>query len=112
MSAVRKTSFYQEISERTINCLSKSIINLFKQTKAEIMVSPAFARRWFELNYLSQIEEEETFFKKRRTSLAELDARRKTLLTIREDLKKVGSHLLKPYENHLFFEILVLDLKR
>jgi hypothetical protein len=54
------------------------------------------------LNYLSKIEEEPSPFKVKST-ISELDERRKKLLAIREEIKKEGSNLLKPYENHLFY---------
>lgn len=67
-----------------------------------MMNNPTFVRIWFELNYLKQIEEEPSAFKVKST-ISELDERRKKLLAIREEIKKVGSNLLKPYESHLFY---------
>jgi hypothetical protein len=67
-----------------------------------MMNNPTFVRVWFELNYLKQIEEEPSAFRVKST-ISELDERRKKLLTIREEIKKVGSNLLKPYESHLFY---------
>jgi hypothetical protein len=66
------------------------------------MNNPTFVRVWFELNYLKQIEEEPSAFRVKST-ISELDERRKKLLAIREEIKKVGSNLLKPYESHLFY---------
>jgi hypothetical protein len=67
-----------------------------------MMNNPTFVRIWFELNYLKQIEDEPSAFKVKST-ISELDERRKKLLAIREEIKKVGSNLLKPYESHLFY---------
>jgi hypothetical protein len=67
-----------------------------------MMNNPTFVRIWFELNYLKQIEEEPSAFRVKST-ISELDERRKKLLAIREEIKKVGSNLLKPYESHLFY---------
>jgi hypothetical protein len=61
-----------------------------------MMNNPTFVRIWFELNYLKQIEDEPSAFKVKST-ISELDERRKKLLAIREEIKKLGSNLLKPY---------------
>ncbi len=57
VAAVKKVPFYQEFSDSTIESLGKTQINLLKSTKPEVMNNPSFVRAWFELNYLSQIEE-------------------------------------------------------
>ncbi len=46
------------------------------------MNNSTFARKWFEENYLDHIKINTTFFKKSKTTLKDLDERRKTLISI------------------------------